>query len=837
MAETPNPRESLVDDATLPRPDEHFARVLEIEKFRHDSLASNSAGEGVRKITGTLLDDGAEGVHAVMFDRAKFDRTAAEKWLSDQKLTAQKFEPCAQDTYQGITASFDGLLELQAAAVGASGLPSFRVQAYSGGPLKVSGFPYPVVVDLAGLQQYDEQSPIVLDHKVDQPLGHARVVNAQSCLTADGVFSHDNEYRARVVDAHRNGFKWRASIGCEILQAHVVPAGQVFYANGRNHQGPLIHATAARLKEITVCASGADPAATLTIAASAATSSAKGKAMTFREWLAAKGFEPKTLGSLARGTLEASYAKELPAGETAVIDVTEESDPLPTLKATAGGDGGGGGDVNAAIREMRQQYAAEQARLQGMTRARQAVLQPYGARIPATLHASISDLELKATSDGWPVERFKLEALRAARPHPVAIRSAGNDGAALNGRALEAACCVAGNMPSALLEKQFDDQTLQQSHTLYRGRMTLKRLLLEASWANGGTCRFLNDDGELRQVLHDIDWTHRELRAEFSTFSLPGILGNIANKFLMQGYWSIESAWQRIASIKTVTDFKPHVSFRFFGDMTYEKLGPNSQIRHGSVGEIKYANAVDTYAKMFSTSRKDIRNDDLGALTDLPRMMGMGAADAFNTLFWTCFLAGLDGLGVTMWYTSATTLANGGQIRPNKLTGTTAGATNSALGLEGLTNAQRLFLEQIKPNGTPLGIMPKWILVPPALKVTAENFQKFQEIREYPTATSGSQTGKVYTTGNPFNGQFEPITSAYLGTGSPLSGTSNTRWWMGADPAQVPLIEAAFLDGQQTPTVQSSDADFDTLGIQHRGFFDPGVAMQEPRAAVVCDGA
>ncbi len=32
--------------------------------------------------------------------------------------------------------------------------------------------------------------------------------------------------------------------------------------------------------------------------------------------------------------------------------------------------------------------------------------------------------------------------------------------------------------------------------------------------------------------------------------------------------------------------------------------------------------------------------------------------------------------------------------------------------------------------------------------------------------------------------------------------------------------EIAFLDGQQTPTIQSSEADFNTLGIQHRGFFD-----------------
>ena len=45
-----------------------------------------------------------------------------------------------------------------------------------------------------------------------------------------------------------------------------------------------------------------------------------------------------------------------------------------------------------------------------------------------------------------------------------------------------------------------------------------------------------------------------------------------------------------------------------------------------------------------------------------------------------------------------------------------------------------------------------------------------------------------------------------------------------------------FLNGQESPTIESTDADFSTLGIQLRGYHDFGVAKQDPRAAVKAAG-
>jgi hypothetical protein len=52
-----------------------------------------------------------------------------------------------------------------------------------------------------------------------------------------------------------------------------------------------------------------------------------------------------------------------------------------------------------------------------------------------------------------------------------------------------------------------------------------------------------------------------------------------------------------------------------------------------------------------------------------------------------------------------------------------------------------------------------------------------------------------------------------------------------ANPNDIAAMEVGFLNGQRAPTVEQADADFDTLGIQVRGYFDFGVSKGESRAA------
>jgi hypothetical protein len=147
----------------------------------------------------------------------------------------------------------------------------------------------------------------------------------------------------------------------------------------------------------------------------------------------------------------------------------------------------------------------------------------------------------------------------------------------------------------------------------------------------------------------------------------------------------------------------------------------------------------------------------------------------------------------------------------------------------GLEATETIFMNQTDPDGKPLGIMPKIILVPTALKAKAN-------------ALCTSQ-GSVLITGasatipnaNVFQGRFRVESSPYISNSS-YTGYTSQAWWMLADPNECPVIEIAALNGKVEPTVETADAAFNVLGIQMRGYSDIGVNEQEKRGGVHADG-
>ena len=79
--------------------------------------------------------------------------------------------------------------------------------------------------------------------------------------------------------------------------------------------------------------------------------------------------------------------------------------------------------------------------------------------------------------------------------------------------------------------------------------------------------------------------------------------------------------------------------------------------------------------------------------------------------------------------------------------------------------------------------------------------------------------------------------STYLDRADFHANVSDTAWYLLADPRLAPTMEICFLNGVQTPTIESVQADFDHLGIYWRGVFDFGVNMQDPRGGIRSAGA
>jgi hypothetical protein len=419
---------------------------------------------------------------------------------------------------------------------------------------------------------------------------------------------------------------------------------------------------------------------------------------------------------------------------------------------------------------------------------------PVEAAVPTTEAPAVVAVENKVvagndganTIDAEAVANLVLERLRAervaevraSRPSAPAVHVV-DAAAAHEPKVIEAALCLAGGLSNP--EKAFDAKTLEAADRR-RNSTSLQEVLVEAARRNGYTGSARIHDGNIREVL----------ASGFATHSISNVLAATYGKFLLQGYTAVEAVWDRIASIRSVSDYKTVTGVRLNGGFNFEDVAPSGELKNAEATDETRTIRAKLTGRMSSITMVDIVNDDLGALTQVPSRLGRGAAVKLNQDFWAEFAAN-----------------NATFFRAE-----TAGAGN-ALQISSLRTALASYRKLNDPDGNPLGITPSILLVPPELEMTAEELM----------GSSVLITGANETRGNVnvFAGRFQVVSSAYL--------TSATTWWLVANPAELPAMEVAFLNGQRLPTVQQADADFNMLGIQVRGHFSYGVAKAEGRGA------
>jgi hypothetical protein len=424
---------------------------------------------------------------------------------------------------------------------------------------------------------------------------------------------------------------------------------------------------------------------------------------------------------------------------------------------------------------------------------------------------AIEKLHDHAIKASMTAQEFRLEMYETGLPESRTIRAPRESSRGLSNRILEAALCDVGRLPN--IDKHYKDEELQAAHDLFPQGISLCQLFCVAAEANG----YRGVTGgkvtlEIQRAAFRQAGPMQQIRGTgWSTIDVSDIVSNVANKFIMRGWNMVDQTALRIAQIQTVTDFKTRTTVSLTDSLRYEKVGPGGEIPHGTLGELSYTVAAETYAKMLAITRQDIINDDTGALTDVPMKLGNGAMKLLNHIFWTEFL----GLVGASFFASGNSNIN-------------TGVADMTVG--GLDATETIFMNQTNPDGTPLAIEPKIILVPTALKNKAKILNKSNESGVAITSL-GASTGNS----NPFEGRFQVESSPYI-SNTTYTGNTSTAWWMLADPNELPVIAIAALNGRVEPTVETSDADFNQLGVQMRGYSDVGVNEQEYRGGVHADG-
>jgi hypothetical protein len=399
------------------------------------------------------------------------------------------------------------------------------------------------------------------------------------------------------------------------------------------------------------------------------------------------------------------------------------------------------------------------------------------------------DIMAQAVNEGWTAEKAELACLKAEKAaaektKELAKIQAGRAeapsiidlkaSAPKDAKTVVAAACMGAAMSDDKVEATCKGVDLDAAHDLAITRMS------DIFAAFG----FVYRPG-------DISGMEKAIRAAFSSADIPNVLSNVAHKFVLAGFGAVGDEWRQISRAVPVVDFKAVKGVRLVMGGLLKALSKGGELKHVDLSDEARSVQAATKGSIIGITREDLINDDLGVLALIPERFGQMAGRTINK----------DVFGAL-----STTAGDYGAN------------TSGALAVATLATAYGLALAIKDANGDPIGAIPNRILCSPANFVTARNIYQSEFI------VSGA-SGKTPAS-NEMRGLLEAITSPFL---------TGTKYWL--FNSAFPLVDVAFLNGNQAPVVETANADFHQLGIEMRCYFDYGASAGEFKAAVYSTGA
>lgn len=667
------------------------------------------------------------------------------------------------------------------AAAGGDTPPTFSAVAYSGSVVSRSTVkPQPesdYIIDLAGMTQ-GRNGKANLDHNSNQRVGHLTdYANDGKQVVVTGALSADTEHKRTVANSAAQGYPWELSIEASLSRPEKLAANKSAVVNGRTVNGPLVIFRKSVLTDVGFVSHGADAGNQVTVAASAAGVPTMACTNEFEKFAASLGIDLETSSEAVKANLQSVY------------EAQQAAKPSKT---------------KASIAELAEAQRKENLRAEQINAISLAAMKEHPLYID-----QIETAAKAALSDGWEPDRFELELIRSTRSRSGQFSSKLTNNQA-DPAVIECALAMASGLPN--IEKHYSERTLESVDRAKLRNISLQQVMMQNAVGNGYHCAAGEKihAGNLRSVMeYCFPPAHARLSG-FSTASLPNILGAVANKMALAGYMEEDTTWREIATVKSVSNFYTQNHYRMLDSLEYEEVGSGGEIKHGTLNEETYTSQAKTYGKMLGITRTQIINDDLGAFDDIRARLGRGAAKKFATVFWTAFINN------SSFYTTALT---------NYIEGSTTNLGTDGVGLGLMVKAFRTMTSPSTDGSKRVGqdINPTILLVPPELEANA-----MLAYRNTNLGAVASSSANIYAN------RFRPVVQWRLSNSS-FTGYSTTAFYMYGDFVKPMLV--TFLNGQQAPTVESTDADFSTLGILFRGHHDFGCDKSEYLAGIKSKGA
>ncbi len=296
-----------------------------------------------------------------------------------------------------------------------------------------------------------------------------------------------------------------------------------------------------------------------------------------------------------------------------------------------------------------------------------------------------------------------------------------------------------------------------------------------------------------------LEASESELVRAMTTSDFPKILANVQNKVIQDSFASAPVTFRQWTQAVDFKDFKPRNEVRkgSFG-ANFKKVQELGKTEYVEKGETGITWGIHSYGARFAFSREMLINDDLGIFTDDLRDMVEQVAVFQNKLVYDLLQRRGEFANYVM--DDRKPIFDSSHNNYN--------SDGTALSTDSLAAARTRMMRQKDFDGRQLRILPKFLLVPPELEVTA------LQILNSTAKVEANNAGVA----NPFKGAFDLISDMEL--------EDAKAWYMAA---MKKTIKVGYLQGTNRKPIVEEVNRSNITGIEYEMVFDFGLTAEDFR--------
>lgn len=292
----------------------------------------------------------------------------------------------------------------------------------------------------------------------------------------------------------------------------------------------------------------------------------------------------------------------------------------------------------------------------------------------------------------------------------------------------------------------------------------------------------------------------------------PLLLEDAINKSLLMGWEEQPETWQTWCGRMTLNDYRSHPLPRLESFANMKLVEAGAEYEYGTIGEFGESIIAQKWGRMISIDEETIVNDDLNAMSAIPRRMGRAAARVPGNLAYGILTANGNMSDGNPLFDAA----HNNVGTPGALSDTTVAEMELLMSTQ--TDAT-VDAEGNNDGAVALNINPQYLIVPRALRLTAQQLMNSQ-----------FELGAANQVPNTVQGMMTVVADARLDV------TSAIAYYAAASGTMGDTVRVGFLDGIDVPQVRAQDG-FKVDGIEYKVRIVVGASPVDWRGLVYNAGA